>query len=617
MHKSDGMKIKVGKIMRDNTEKIEKDIVIEKKASISLIFRLFRYVFSSAKGICMLFLSATIVLSFLNPVLAFIWQKYIDNANAYGGSIFAVLQLILLILCYYVIRFILNLLWRYTNAFETIERLDIVQKNRMQEKLDTKLYSKISKLFPEYLEVPLINDVIDQTFSFSSDAMQRDIMIKGYTIISRLISVILIGLSLYVFSPMLCLVVIIAPIPSLYMSFIGSKIIHKFKKDNTSLLRKANYYQNLITTSATKEICSFNLFDYIYTKWKKLIDEYTKKEKILHLKICIIDSVNTLISNGTYIAGNILAIVLLTKGDITVGQLSAVLTLITFLINDTSSLLSSLGDFLSKKDECAKFFRLLDLKEQEYGELSSRKIENIDIRNLYYRYPMTDRYILNDVSIKIKKGEKIALVGENGAGKTTFVKLLTGMLSPSKGQIEINDQRMERINYKTWYNSISAVFQEPARYHTFSVSDNVKMGDILKNDDDMVITSLKKAGFSAADENTLLGKEIGGIDISGGEWQKLAIARCYYRNKDFMILDEPTGNLDPLAEAEIFKSYLKLSENRTVLIVTHRISIAALADRIIVFSDGKIVEDGSHENLISLNGVYANLYNAQAKWYNR
>ena len=603
--------------MRDNTEKIEKDIIVEQKASVSLIFRLFRYVFSSTKGVCLWFLSATIVLSFLNPVLAFVWQKYIDNANANNGNAVVLFQLILLILSYYVIRFTLNLLWRYTNAFEPIERLDIVQRNRMQEKLDTKLYSKISKLFPEYLEVPLINDVIDQTFSFSSDAMQRDVMIKGYTIISRLISVILIGLSLYVFSPMLCLVVIVAPIPSLYMSFIGSKIVHKFKKDNTSLLREANYYQGLITTSATKEICSFNLFDYIYSKWKKLIDEYTKREKNIYLKTCIIDSINTLISNGTYIAGNILAIVLLAKGNITVGQLSAVLTLVTFLINDTSSLLSSFGDFLSKKDECAKFFRLLDLKEQEYSDLTAPQIDHIIASNLYYRYPMTDNYILQDISIKIAKGEKIALVGENGAGKTTFVKLLTGMLSASKGQVEINDQDMQKINYKTWYNSISAVYQEPAQYHTFTVADNVKMGDILKNDIDMVTASLCQAGFSAADENTLLGKEIGGVDISGGEWQKLAIARCYYRDKDFMILDEPTGNLDPLAEAEIFKSYLRLSKNKTVLIVTHRISIAALADRIIVFSDGKIVEDGNHENLISLNGVYANLYHAQAKWYNR
>lgn len=617
MHKSSGMRIRGSTLMRDNTEKIEKEITVEKKANISLIFRLFKYVFSSAKGICLWFLSATILLSFLNPVLAFVWQKYIDNANAYDGNVSVIFQLILLILGYYVIRFMLNLLWRYTNAFETIERLDIVQKNRMQEKIDTKLYSKISKLFPEYLEVPLINDVIDQTFSFSSDTMQRDVMTKGYTIISRLISVILIGLSLYVFSPMLCLVVIIAPIPSLYMSWVGSKIVQKFKKDNTSLFREANYYQGLIITSATKEIYSFNLFDFIYSKWKKLIDEYTNKEKKVLFKTCIIDSINSLISNGTYIVGNILAIVLLTKGNITVGQLSAVLTLITFLINDTSSLLSSLGDFLSKKDECAKFFRLLDLKEQDYGELTTHKINHIIANNLYYRYPMTDKYILEDVNIKITKGEKIAIVGENGAGKTTFVKLLTGMLSPSKGRIEINDQDIQKINYRSWYNSISAVYQEPARYLTFTVADNVKLGDILKNDADSITAALNKAGFSAADENTLLGKEIGGVDLSGGEWQKLAIARCYFRDKEFMILDEPTGNLDPLAEAEIFKSYLKLSENKTVLIVTHRISVAALADRIIVFSNGKIVEDGNHESLITLNGVYANLYQAQAKWYNR
>lgn len=603
--------------MNDKTQCIENDIKYEKKPNIYMILRLFKYVFKTSKGICIAFLSTTVILSFLNPVLAFIWQAYIDEANLFSGNIVTIIKLILLILSYYIIRFILNLLWRYTNNFEEIERLDIVQSNRFQEKLETKLFSKISKLFTEYLEIPLINDIIEQTFSFSGDSMQKNVMIKGYTIISRLISVIFISFSLCIFNPMLCLVVLIAPIPTLYMSFIGTKIVQKFKKDNLNTLRQVNYYENLLTNEATLEISAFNLFDYIYSKWKTLINIYTQKEKNMFFKTCIIDCLNTLISQSVYMVANVFAIILLATGNLSIGELSATISLITFLINDTSALLISLGDFFSQKEECANFFRLLDLKEQEYKGKNIKNINTIDIKGMYYRYPMTKEYVLKDINLTISEGEKIALVGINGAGKTTFVKTLMGMLTPSKGNIYINQCNIEKINYRSWYRAISSVFQNSARFNTFSIEGNIKMGDIATEDVDRMSDALLFSGLFDVNTKEILGKDIGGINISGGEWQKVAIARCYYRNKNFIILDEPTGNLDPLAESDIFKKYLNLSQNKTVLFVTHRISVASLADRILVFSDGKIVEDGNHELLLSKHGVYSRLYETQAKWYQR
>ena len=129
--------------------------------------------------------------------------------------------------------------------------------------------------------------------------------------------------------------------------------------------------------------------------------------------------------------------------------------------------------------------------------------------------------------------------------------------------------------------------------------------------------ALAAAGFDGIEEDALLGKDIGGTDLSGGQWQKLAIARAYYRDRDFIILDEPTSNLDPLAEADIFRRYIEMARERTVIMVTHRISIAALCDRIVVFSGGRVVEDGSHDELMVANGEYARLHTEQAQWYNR
>jgi ATP-binding cassette subfamily B protein len=192
------------------------------------------------------------------------------------------------------------------------------------------------------------------------------------------------------------------------------------------------------------------------------------------------------------------------------------------------------------------------------------------------------------------------------------------MLEPSSGEIWINGKNAKELDAADKYNSMACVFQEPARFNTFTIADNVFLGDVDKERDESAIdTALKLSGFEGADKSAMLGKDIGGTDLSGGQWQKIAIARAYYRNRDFIVLDEPTSNLDPLAEAEVFKKYIAMTEGKTVIMVTHRISVASLADRIVVFKDAEIVEDGTHDELLSNNGEYARLYSAQAHWYDR
>ena len=193
-----------------------------------------------------------------------------------------------------------------------------------------------------------------------------------------------------------------------------------------------------------------------------------------------------------------------------------------------------------------------------------------------------------------------------------------GTLIPSRGKIEVDSIDSNEIVPSSRYDKFSTVMQSPARYYTFTVTDNVYMGDTKRVRDETILgQALDFAGFSDIERNTVLGKDLEGLELSGGEWQKLAIARASYRNRDFYILDEPTSSLDPLAEADIFSKYLKLAEDKTVIFVTHRISAASLADRIIVLEDGKVVEDGSHEGLMRSGGKYAELYAMQAQWYQK
>lgn len=683
----------------DNTAIFERDILKENPPKFSYLTRLFRYVFSSAKLMCGIYLGLAVILSILQPITAFIWGKYIDNANALAESAdVQTIQLVSLIglsVLYWLISFICNLLNRYLYGGEDIERLSRVQEHRLQEKFHAKMFRKISRLYPDYMEVPRINDIIERSFNSMGgewSSLQRGVMIEGYVIIAKLVSVVMTAASLYIFHPLLCVIVLIAPVPTLYTTYIGNRLSFRFVRNNSRILREAGYYQGVLLGADTaKEVKVLNLFDFFFAKWQSLADDYAIRERKNQMNVFLLGSLSGFISNAANVGANVLAIVLLAQGKISIGALGAVLSLISTLMWSTSQLFGSIANFVSKKHEAAQFFEIIDLDEQPmdgtnckaFGgkaadgriacgktadnmfasgaigngraadcgtashkvgdrrvtgrKVKSRKtvtegktsktsgntaaiidIESLETRNISYRYPLTDEFRIRNVNFKIRKGEKVAFVGENGAGKTTFVKLLTGMLQPTCGELLINGINAKEFGFGSRYNSTSCVFQEPARFNTFTVADNVYLGDVERERDEAGIDSaLAFAGFDGADRDAMLGKDIGGTELSGGQWQKIAIARAYYRNRDFYILDEPTSNLDPLAEAEVFKKYIAMTEGKTVIMVTHRISVASLADRIVVFRDGEIVEDGTHDELLSRNGEYARLYSVQAQWYDR
>jgi ATP-binding cassette subfamily B protein len=389
-------------------------------------------------------------------------------------------------------------------------------------------------------------------------------------------------------------------------------------KDNTQLIRRAGYFQDMMISPAGKELKTLGLYDFFYKKWKDIADEYTLKEKKLIRTQANLQIINYFLLSLANVGGSVFAIVLMAMGRLTLGALGAALSLVTTLVNDTKELLAGFVTVYMKKNEAAQFFDLMEMQEQKNEGAGLNAFKLIEAKRLKYRYPLTDKYVLDGIDLCIRKGEKIAFVGENGMGKTTLVKLITGTLAPSDGELLVNDIEAEQINPVCWYNGMSVVVQDPARYVTFTVGDNVFFGDTAKerNETDIDI-AMTFSGLDGIEKDTLLGKDIGGTELSGGQWQKLAIARAAYRGRDLIILDEPTSNLDPLAETEIFKNYIALAEDKTVIFVTHRISVASLADRIIVFADGKIVQDGTHNELIGCDGEYARLYKEQAKWYNR
>ena len=246
----------------------------------------------------------------------------------------------------------------------------------------------------------------------------------------------------------------------------------------------------------------------------------------------------------------------------------------------------------------------------------------ITFENVSFTYPYQKVQSLKNVNIIIRKGEKISIVGENGAGKTTFVKLLLRLYEPSEGRILLNGVDIKQIKYRDYIKLFSTVFQD-YKLFAFKIGDNVTALDRSKLYNNQVLKCINDAGLNAKVKNLDNGIDTylyniydeNGIELSGGEAQKLAIARALYKDSPVVILDEPTAALDPRAEYEIYTKFMTLVESKTSIFISHRLSSTKFCDRVIVFKDGRIVESGSHSELLKSEGYYAKLFNMQAQFY--
>ena len=249
-------------------------------------------------------------------------------------------------------------------------------------------------------------------------------------------------------------------------------------------------------------------------------------------------------------------------------------------------------------------------------------IERVEFRNVSFAYPSVRQTVLDDVSFAIEGGQKVALVGQNGSGKTTIVKLLTRLYDPTDGQILINGTDIREFDLAELQSRFAVVFQDCVRY-ALTARENIGLGDVAYVSDLDRIRAAACAAVVADDLSalsdgyeTFLGGQFGiGRDLSGGQWQKVGLARGYMRKGSLFVIDEPTAHLDALAEFEVFRSFLKLTGDQTSVMISHRFSNVRLADHIVVLDSGRVVQQGTHEELSAVNGLYARMFETQASGY--
>ena len=266
-----------------------------------------------------------------------------------------------------------------------------------------------------------------------------------------------------------------------------------------------------------------------------------------------------------------------------------------------------------------KLPRLIREKDPGY-ELEGNKSPRIEFKGVSFRY-LDGPEVLKNISFTVNPGEHIALVGANGAGKTTLIKLLLRFYDPTKGQISVDEYDLRDLKINNWYKQVGILFQDFQKFW-LSVKDNILLGNSEVIDENKMIQAAKKSGAHEFIEglpkkyNQRLGRRFeDSTDLSIGQWQKLALARAFYEEAPILILDEPTSAIDAEAEEQIFENLFKVYKDKTLILVSHRFSTVRNAHKIIVLKNGKIAEEGNHETLMKKNGLYANMFNIQAKGY--
>jgi ATP-binding cassette subfamily B protein len=443
-----------------------------------------------------------------------------------------------------------------------------------------------------------------------------------------LITVVFLAAGLVAFNPWLLLILVLAVIPS----FVGES---KFNQESYSLSRswtperrEIDYLRYIGASNETaKEIKIFGLEDFIATRFKTISDRYFLVNQKLALRRAGWGAFFSALGTVSYYAAYVFVIGQTVVGQITVGTL-------TFLAGAFSRLQGLLQGIVSRFSRIAEtslylqdFFDFLELKPLADNHVGGLPIprpikQGFVFENVGFRYPETDVWALRHLSFTLNPGEKLALVGENGAGKTTLVKLLAHLYEPSEGRILLDGVDLCDYDPEDLRREIGIIFQDYVRF-MFTAGENIAIGNITQKEDQPRI--LDSAHKSLADTvieplpkkyGQMLGKRFaGGVDLSGGQWQKVALARAYMREAQLIILDEPTASLDARAEHEVFVRFAELMKGKAAVLISHRFSTVRMADRILFLEHGELLELGTHEELLAKGGKYAELFRLQAKGY--
>lgn len=504
--------------------------------------------------------------------------------------------------------------------------LDYLLRSKMQNAINYHFNRKMTSMDAAYFEDPKAQNLITKTRDTKTWKLTEELRILSYT--TRSITILIsAGVVLATFGWWWPILVIIACLPRLWSQTKLGTIQWSIYGGGAPKARRLWYFEWIFTEpNILKEIRIFQSAEYLMNKMKGIQGElYEMFKKPLDKYLWIWLGLNSWeVLFGLSLV--YLQISGVTSGAITIGSLVLFIDMILNLQSNVVGTAMNLGELFANNLYINDFRRVMELPDlvKEINkpiEIDIKRAPRVEFRDVSFKYPGTETVVLDKVNIVIEAGTNVALVGVNGAGKSTLIKLLCRFYDVDEGEILINNVNIKNIAKKNLYSLMGTLFQSFAQFH-FTVKENIVMGDPNSNDEEKMKVAAAQAGATSFIEkfpekyNQILGREFDdGEEISGGQWQKLAIARAFYEQAPLLILDEPTSAIDAEAEMEIFANLQKIYRNKTLVLVSHRFSTVRNANQIYIIDEGKVVEHGSHQELIKNNGKYAKMFNAQAKGY--
>ena len=475
------------------------------------------------------------------------------------------------------------------------------------------------------LESPEYKNLLTQHMNFATAPL--DMFYAFFELLKSIIMIVVFGTLVSTLHPLIFLMLVVMAVVHFFAKKPLVRLQHKLNIDMVANDRKFNYVTQISNDfENAKEVRLYDMSPWI----NEISDDCLKTHRHLHSRIqwraFLTGSINNFLNLLRDAFAYIYLIIMFSKNAITVGDFTMYFSAITSLSGTLTGLSEKITE-LTKYDLKIKDIRKTEKmpSSRNRGKGISAPKENIEIefRNVSFRYPNAENDTIKNISFKIKAGEKLALVGVNGAGKTTIVKLLCGLYLPTEGEILLNSHPINDYNIYEYYSLFSAVFQDISLM-PYSIAENIAATTEKDEIDfEMVKNSIEIAGLKERIDALPLGvdthfnKNINedAVDFSGGEKQKLALARAIYLDRPMLILDEPTAALDPIAENEMYMKFNEISRGQTAMFISHRLASTRFCDRIIHLENGEIIENGTHDELIAANGKYAMMYGLQSKYY--
>jgi len=447
-------------------------------------------------------------------------------------------------------------------------------------------------------------------------------------LVQQVATVVSLSISIMLFSPWLMLLLVAGVVPAFlgesHFAFLG--YAKNFRQ--TPIRRQLDYLRVLGgSREAAKELKLFGLNEFLTERFTRLSDEIYDENVALSRRRLIAGSFLSLVGTMGYYSAYVFVIWRTISGALSIGTLtflSGAILQASSNIQQIFSTLSGIADQALFLTDLLAFFEMQPtIRSKPNGLAAPRPIlRGFEFRDVSFRYPGSPRLILDRMNFRLQPGERVALIGENGQGKTTVVKLITRLYDPTEGQILLDGVDLREYSLEDLYREIGVIFQDFMRYE-MTARENIAIGRVEEVDNLALLrTAARKsmadngiARLPRGYEQMLGARFDGGMDLSGGEWQKVALARAYLRNAQLLILDEPTAALDARSEFEVFHRFAELTTGKMALFISHRFSTVRMADRIVVLDNGRIAEEGSHDQLAGMGGRYAEMFEMQAASY--